>query len=181
VEAAARDGMGVTATLRAAVAKILDNVKNNVDTTLYEAPELSAPDMSARSGVAQHSAGTPKLSMRSEPVAAPAPPIPQPLPPPVHTPAPFAAPVFESAFHATVIENEPEEDPFNVAVAIAEPDEDSASDNPFASAVAEIHDTSAERDELEALLVGARAVVQTLEQALEAARAQERAIAARLR
>ena len=31
-------GNGVTATLRAAVARILDNIKNNVDTTLYEEP-----------------------------------------------------------------------------------------------------------------------------------------------
>src|SRR2546423_6426740 len=66
VEAAAKEGTGVTATLRAAVAKILDNLKNNVDTTLYEQPELTAPDMSARSGVTSSSAGTPKLSMKSE-------------------------------------------------------------------------------------------------------------------
>src|SRR3954449_920391 len=80
VEASAIQGVGVTATLRAAVAKILDNLKNNVDTTLYDAPELSAPDMSAKSGVAQHSAGTPKLSMRSESVSAPPPPAPAPAP-----------------------------------------------------------------------------------------------------
>ena len=36
IEAAAINGLGVTATLRAAVARILDNLKNNVDTTLYE-------------------------------------------------------------------------------------------------------------------------------------------------
>src|SRR5437762_4791330 len=56
VEAAAKEGTGVTATLRAAVARILDNLKNNVDTTLYDQPELSAPDMSAKSGVAASSA-----------------------------------------------------------------------------------------------------------------------------
>src|SRR5262249_4581956 len=37
IEASAINGMGVTATLRAAVARILDNLKNNVDTTLQEA------------------------------------------------------------------------------------------------------------------------------------------------
>ena len=67
VEASAITGMGVTATLRAAVARILDNLKNNVDTTLHEEPELEAPDMSAKSGATQMSAGTPKLSMKSTP------------------------------------------------------------------------------------------------------------------
>ena len=38
VEAAAINGVGVTATLRAAVARIIENLKSNVDTTLYEAP-----------------------------------------------------------------------------------------------------------------------------------------------
>ena len=69
VEAAAINGAGVTATLRAAVARILDNLKNNVDTTLREEPELAAPDMSAKSGV-------PKLSMKTN--EAPAPPAQQP-------------------------------------------------------------------------------------------------------
>jgi signal recognition particle receptor subunit beta len=68
VEASAITGTGVTATLRAAVARILENLKNNVDTTLHEEPELEAPDMSAKSGVTQMSAGTPKLSMKSTPV-----------------------------------------------------------------------------------------------------------------
>jgi len=67
VEASAITGSGVTATLRAAVARILDNLKNNVDTTLHEEPELEAPDMSAKSGATQMSAGTPKLSMKSTP------------------------------------------------------------------------------------------------------------------
>src|SRR5438270_4243880 len=65
VEASAITGTGVTATLRAAVARILDNLKNNVDTTLHEEPELAAPDMSAKSGVTPMSAGTPKLSMKT--------------------------------------------------------------------------------------------------------------------
>ena len=84
VEASAKTGVGVTATLRNAVAKILDNLKNNVDTTLYEEPALSAPDMKQKSGVAQHSAGTPKLSMRGDtytstpaPTAAPSAPVPE--------------------------------------------------------------------------------------------------------
>lgn len=66
VEAAAITGTGVTATLRAAVARILDNLKNHVDTTLHEEPPLAAPDMSQKAGVAHHSAGTPKLTMKAE-------------------------------------------------------------------------------------------------------------------
>ncbi len=56
IEAAAINGVGVTATLRAAVARILDNLKNHVDTTLAEEPELTAPDMSAKAGVTSASA-----------------------------------------------------------------------------------------------------------------------------
>src|SRR5436190_13199977 len=51
VEAAAINGAGVTATLRTAVARILENLKTNVDTTLYDEPPLVAPDMKARSGM----------------------------------------------------------------------------------------------------------------------------------
>jgi hypothetical protein len=171
VEAAARDGIGVTATLRAAVAKILDNVKNNVDTTLYEAPELSAPDMSAKSGVAQHSAGTPKLSMRTESVSPAA-------PPPAPAPAPMAVSPFESAFHATAVEEEPEEDPFGAFAVVAEPEEEAG--DPFAASAVAVHDTSAERDEMNALLASARNVVASLERALDAARAHEREIQERM-
>jgi signal recognition particle receptor subunit beta len=64
VEAAAINGVGVTATLRAAVSRILDNLKNKVDTTLTEEPELGRPDMTAKSGVTPSSAGSPKLAMK---------------------------------------------------------------------------------------------------------------------
>ena len=78
VEAAAINGVGVTATLRAAIARILDNLKNNVDTTLSEEPELAPPDLTAKSGVTSSSAGTPKLAVGAKPPtfvkkAAPAP------------------------------------------------------------------------------------------------------------
>jgi len=68
IEAAAINGVGVTATLRAAIARILDNLKNHVDTSLSEEPELAPPDLTAKSGVTATSAGTPKLA-----VGAPAP------------------------------------------------------------------------------------------------------------
>jgi len=63
VEAAAINGVGVTATLRAAIARILDNLKNNVDTSLAGEPELAHPDMTAKSGATSSSAGTPKLAV----------------------------------------------------------------------------------------------------------------------
>jgi mutual gliding-motility protein MglA len=143
VEASAIAGTGVTATLRAAVAKILDNVKNHVDTTLYEAPPLAPPDMTQKAGVAHHSAGTPKLTMKSE-----------------------AAP-FDTDEVAVQVETE--EDPFAAHVDF---------EDPFAAPV--VHDDSTERAELEELLANARAIVASLETALERARENERKLAARL-
>jgi hypothetical protein len=146
VEASAINGTGVTATLRAAITRILDNLKNNVDVTLHEEPPLAAPDMSQRAGVAPHSAGTPKLSVSPEP-------------------EPFAE----------------EEDPFaDVATAVAEPEREHEPelthvefDDPFAAHV-EVQPLS----EHEQLLANARALVASLEDALERARENERAIAA---
>ncbi len=157
VEAQALNGIGVTATLRAAVSRILDNLKNNVDTTLADAPELAAPDMSAKAGVTSTSAGTPKLSMKTA-SATPTPPAPQPM-----TPA-----VFENAFAAAPAEVE--EDPFG-AVAVAEPVA-ATEDDPFATPA---------RAGLEELLAGARHVVLSLEKALAAARDHERELTQRLK
>jgi signal recognition particle receptor subunit beta len=167
VEASAKTGAGVTATLRAAVSRMLDNLKNNVDTTLHDQPELAAPDMSARSGVTASSAGTPKLSMKQTPAA--------PEPTVAPTPAP---PPFESSF-APVSAVE-EDDPFG-AVSVIEPESDSgATDNPFATGAAELHDPGAEREETAALLAGAAETVRALESALERAREHEAALRQRL-
>jgi mutual gliding-motility protein MglA len=158
VEASAITGQGVTATLRQAVGRILDNLKKHVDTTLHEEPELEPPDMSAKSGVTPMSAGTPKLSMKSTPA--------------------FDA---ESTVTVSPFEVEPievsveEEDPFGVMVAV-EPD----ADDPFAASSSEIHDASAERIELQSLLLSAEDVVRSLEQALDRARAHEAALRAKL-
>ena len=183
VEASAKTGVGVTATLRAAVARILDNLKNNVDTTLYEEPALAAPDMKQKSGVAQHSAGTPKLSMRSE----------------SHAPAPAPAPATEFAAVTDVdpfdtdgvaVQVEEEDDPF---AHVAAPDHDASADldfeDPFAtplesSAAVEASPAAslaqADQAELEELLANARAMVATLETALERAKENERVLSARL-
>ena len=123
VEAAAIQGTGVTQTLRAAVARILDNLKNNVDVTLYETPPLQRPTMSAASGATASSAGSPKVSIaaltaeksttrprpatQSTPMPAPAaPPAPErstlsaprfaaPVPPPVEEAVPIEVDSFE--------------------------------------------------------------------------------------
>jgi len=151
IEASAITGQGVTATLRQAVGRILDNLKNNVDTTLHEEPELEAPDMSAKSGVTPMSAGTPKLSMKS-------------------------TPTFDA--EATMTVSPFEVDPIDVTVEEEDPFGAMAADDPFASAT-EIHDTSAERMELQSLLASAEDVVRSLEQALERARAHEAALRAK--
>src|ERR1700741_1153074 len=125
VEASAKTGVGVTATLRNAVARILDNLKNNVDTTLYEGAALAAPDMTQKSGVAHHSAGTPKLSLPGDP----------PAPAPAAPAAEFAA-VDADPFDTdgVAVQVEEEDDPF-AHVASPEADTDSHIDfeDPFAT------------------------------------------------
>jgi len=63
IEAAALNNIGVTATLRAAIARILENLKGNVDTSLKEQPELAMP--------ASPSSATPKLSTKTIPDSQP--------------------------------------------------------------------------------------------------------------
>src|SRR5207237_219997 len=70
VEAAAINGTGVTATLRAAITRILENLKNNTDIGLLEEGELPPPDLKAKSGVTSSSAGTPKLAVGGKTAAA---------------------------------------------------------------------------------------------------------------
>jgi len=175
VEAAAIQGVGVTATLRAAIGVILENLKKNVDVTLYDQPALGAPDMTQRSGVTPGSAGTPKLSMRPE-TPAPAPPEPEPIPVAVEE-DPFGSygPVEVDVEALSV-------DPFESAVAVAEPEpepEPEVVDNPFAT-TASIHDDSHDREELQALLASTRRVIASLEAALQEARKSETTLAERL-
>jgi len=174
VEASAINGAGVTATLRTAVAKILDNLKNNVDTTLYDQPPLAPPDMSQRAGVTASSAGTPKLSMKAE--------IPPP-PLPLMEQAPFTSalepePIELEAAIDSAVDAVAEDDPFG-GVALAEP-EPGAYENPFAEPAAQIHDADEERAQLEEMHANATAIVAALEAALERARENERVLAARL-
>jgi signal recognition particle receptor subunit beta len=142
VEAAAIDGVGVTATLRAAITRILENLKHDVDTTLSDEPALAAPDLSERSGVAPHSAGTPKLSMKGRPE--------------VGTSEPVASDPFETADLPEHAGEDVFADPSPVAMPAVESSDDE-------------------------LLASARAVVASLEEALERAREHERQLRARLR
>jgi signal recognition particle receptor subunit beta len=188
VEASAKSGVGVTATLRSAVSKILDNLKNNVDTVLYDEPALTAPDMTQKSGVAQHSAGTPKLSMRSEsgthaavtaPAPAPAAPVAEAAPVPDQDP-------FDTGGVAVQVEEE--EDPFaHVAEAEAQTDAHVDFEDPFATPVAfDAVDAEAAPEPVAAgavddeLLANASALVASLEAALERARENERKLRTRL-
>ena len=174
IEASAKSGVGVTATLRAAVSRILDNLKNHVDVTLHDEPELTAPDMTQRSGVAAHSAGTPKLSMKSEPAPAPPPPAPSVLQQAPFgaaiTPQPMAAP-FDPGEHPVAVED----DPFGAHEA---PEIDEFED-PFAEPSAQIHDANAEQAHMQELLANAQALVASLEAALERARENVRIIEGR--
>jgi len=197
VEAAAIQGVGVTATLRAAIGAILDNLKKNVDTTLYDQPELSKPDMSARSGVTPGSAGVPKLSMKHEPTPTLSRPMPVPMPPPMPEPEPepiaFPEPEPEPVSVAAIEDENPfgsyaaveteEDDPFESTVAVAPPEplvaEPEASDNPFA-VTAGIHDESHDRDEIEMLLTSTRRVIASLEAALQEAKKSESTLIERL-
>jgi signal recognition particle receptor subunit beta len=175
VEAAAIQGVGVTATLRAAIGQILDNLKKNVDVTLYDQPELGAPDMTQRSGVTHGSAGTPKLSMHQTP-----PPVARPQP----EPEPIPVAIEEDPFGSYAAVDEEVEaisvDPFETAVAVAEPEpEPDHVENPFAS-TAGIHDESQDRAELETLLASTRRVIASLEAALHEARRNEQVLTERL-
>jgi signal recognition particle receptor subunit beta len=157
VEASAINGTGVTATLRAAITRILDNLKNNVDTVLHDEPPLAAPDLSQRAGVAPHSAGTPKLAVTHNG--------------PVHEAAPFAEvePTEAPGEVAAV-----EEDPFDDVAVAVEPELPHVEfDDPFASR----EETNDEED----LLADARSLVASLEAALERAREHERRLTQRLK
>jgi hypothetical protein len=119
VEASAIQGAGVTATLRAAVTRILDNLKNNVDVTLVE-------------GAAEPNVG----AGFSQPVAAPS------APPPSRSGPAEAGPYIPPP-------------------------------NPSSP-------PTTDRFHVKAMLASAREVVQSLEAALEQARAHERALTEKL-
>lgn len=190
IEAAAINGVGVTQTLRQAITRILDNLKNNVDVTLYEAPPLQRPVMGVRSGATHGSAGVPKISVGTAAAAAApqrAAPVSQPPAAPTFSAAGQqaaeafadlndaeaemmdAAPVAveeEVAFDTTPPEVEPEvEDEVPFGETGEFPHEDHF--DPFAATVEE---ASPAQNALAAALARADALVRSLETALEDAR-----------
>jgi signal recognition particle receptor subunit beta len=174
VEAAAIQGLGVTATLRAAVTRILENLKKNVDISLPDAPELAAPDMTAKAGVTPTSASTSRLSMRSTMAgggtASAAEPSPMPAPEPVGGTNQGARSFGEAESGNPFGDAEP----FDSTAT-----DDSEFDNPFATHAAQRPIPSASGD-AEELLASARRLIVLLEESLEAARKHERELMARL-
>jgi mutual gliding-motility protein MglA len=88
VEASAINGQGVTATLRAAITRILDNLKNNVDTSLHEEPQPAVPQLAVAADPEPFEEEEPFGDVEAAPVdfedpfAAPAAPEPEPEPDP---------------------------------------------------------------------------------------------------
>jgi len=175
VEAVAVEGQGVTNTLRAAISRILDNLRNNTNITLEEAPELVAPDMSVRSGATSASAGVPKLSMKPEDSASsgsssahhPVESWPAPVPSPFQD-SPFGADDDTVTFSP---EASAEVDPFDTTQPVSE------NDDPIHGRTWPAGQSDGD---LRLLMERARDVVRSLELALEAARANERTLAERL-
>jgi len=193
VEASAIKGDGVAQTLREAVALMLDNVKQNVDITLYDGPELRKPDLSVKSGVTSMSAGTPKIGVQSAAgstsVNVPQKPKLEPVPvPPAAERSPFEpeASPFDDELEFGEVDNDSAEavpmeaDPFVTEA----PESPLSDDSPFEAVpeapVAVDPLPSSDHDGLRQALEGARAVVRQLEDALEAARSHERSIAEKL-
>jgi signal recognition particle receptor subunit beta len=218
VEAAALEGTGVGQTLRLAVAKILDNLRKNVDITMYDQPPLRRPDMTATAGISPssssrigvtHGGETPLPRAASRPLVdaprfSPAPPTPPPSAQPPEA-FPFAAPDAEVAF-ADVAGPEDDLEPQAAEEQAFEPSSASTVEvphqlevnEPFADEPLTIQETAAEPEdspfatpdpparsideELVAMMLqSAREVIASLEQALEAARAHERALIEKLR
>jgi signal recognition particle receptor subunit beta len=207
VEAAAIQGTGVTQTLRQAIARILDNLKNNVDVTLYDAPPLQRPVMSSASGATSASAGVPKIAVASRTVERPisAPAVPPVVPPPAPAVRAEAVGMNEAPSFADLNEEQPleldsnsyEEDaaPFEseppfVTPFDPEPLAPPAVDLPFGDEPADepgaepfdpfAAESSDSPESLHALLASADETVRALETALERARRHRDLIAERL-
>jgi len=160
VEASALNGTGVTQTMRAAVAGILGNLKNNVDISLKEEVVVEAEP--EETPVVAESVVEAPVVAEPEPVVE-------------------ATPI--------EIEPEPiaEESPFASAAAAArdelfEPIEESPFDETIPAKPAKSRSGAGDREkQLEALLARAHEVVETLERTLEQARKQVEAIEEQLR
>ena len=157
VEAIAFQGVGVTATLRQAVTRILDNLKNNVDISLREespAEPSRVPAGTVEAPAPPAPAATPKLPTRETPSA------PSPSPPRMSggVPAFGAAPQpVDPALFQNVFAREPADD--------ADPFGESA---------------SGDTEGLQRMLDNTRSIIQSLQSALATALEQERQLAKKL-
>lgn len=152
VEAIAFQGVGVTATLRQAVTRILDNLKNNVDISLHEAPADETPRIAT--GTAEAPA----------PPARPA----APRPPTRETPGAPQSPAPMPAFGAGP---QPVDPALFQNVFAREPADDA---DPFGESA------SGDTEGLQRMLDNTRSIIQSLQSALAAAQEQERQLAKKL-
>lgn len=178
VEAAALRGDGVTATLRSAIARILDNLKNNVDITLYDEPPLRRPQMGTQSGATSSASGMSRISVTNVPN--PVPPaktytgaIPLPPPPRPAAVSPEPVPPAPAPVQAPPVRT-PATTPVPPPHQFAAVDEVS----PFAESPTA---ADSEGSSLQEMLTGARTVVRQLEAALDAAKKHEAVILERSR
>jgi len=95
VEAIAFQGVGVTATLRQAVTRILDNLKNSVDISLHEAPADEPSRIPVATVEAPAPPAMPKIPTRETP-SAPQPP--RPIPAFGAAPQPVDPALFQNVF-----------------------------------------------------------------------------------
>ena len=209
VEAVAKDGVGVTATLRAAITRILENLRSKTDISLSEEPELSSPDMTSKSGVTSSSAGTPKVSTTSaggerKSVSTPAPAKSAATAAPAPRKAgasPMAAPSFSNPFAKSDDSSmesrggslsEPERSPFDdidssidsaietATVPTPEVASKGGSSTKFKVARVEPSADSDDDERFRSSLTRAREIVRSLEAALDLARQNERELAEKL-
>lgn len=163
IEASAIRGEGVTETLRAAVSRILDNLRNNVDVSLYENAPLARPSLKVGSGAT--ASGMTRVSVAGT--------VPIPEPASARTqagtvPSPTAAlPPTEPNVPA----HGSQEDPFDI-----EPDaptrERAAPENEAAAQRASSSHARIDRQTLSDLLSAADQIVISLQRSLAAAEAQ---------
>ncbi len=182
VEAAALRGDGVTATLRSAITRILDNLKNNVDITLYDEPPLRRPQMGTQSGATSSASAMSRISVTNVPnpvppaktytgaIALPAPPAPPPRPAAVSPEprAPAPAPVPPPPVRTTSTTPIPAPHQFSAVDEVS----------PFAESATA---ADSEGSNLQEMLTGARTVVRQLEAALDAAKRHEAVVLERSR
>ena len=170
VEASAINGQGVTATMRAAVAGILHNLKNNIDISLSEqaTAEARAVDEQARQVAAD---------MESEPAAAePEAVVVEPMTAePAANEMPFGTVTSEDL---GIIEESPFDETRPARKSIPR---EAAVESPFAGSTAAVDGSNDDQVVMEASLVRTQELIRTLESALEIARKQEEELSLRLR